>query len=239
MGLLPKIPKDNFGSLMFNDALSNYLTYHSLTSERPTDLEDLDFGQVKIDLNFPLPLTKRAQFNENRLEFLRSRKSVRDFSEKKIELETLRSAVEVAKFAPSQCNRQTVKLYYTSENSKLKKFLTLQGGANGFSESVPGVVVVASSLKGWLGANQRNQCFVDGGIFAHQLLLSLNASGIDACPLNLAVDNKREIAIKDLLGIPEHMRLIMSIAVGYASQDKVKIAQSRRRHVDDILEIRY
>lgn len=226
----------SFGSQMLDDSLNCYSSYHLNNADELANLKTFLPGKYLESDNYEVPESQQAIYSKEHLNFLKSRKSVRMFGEDKPDRERLLEAFDVARFAPSQCNRQTSKIYVLEDRDKIGEFLKLQGGAGGFAESVPMILVVASSLKGWFGANQRNQCYVDGGIFSHQLLLALNAVGIETCPLNLALDHERETKIKKLLNIPDEMRLVLSIGAGLAERPYVKVANSRRRSTTELVE---
>ena len=68
------------------------------------------------------------------------------------------------------------------------------------------------------------------------MLYALHANGLAACPLNLAVSNRKERKIKHAGAIPMDHRLIMMIAVGRPlSLTDVSAACSPRRATQEIL----
>lgn len=183
--------------------------------------------------------TKSADFlrinAEEAKRFLCSRNSVRRFSCECVAAEVVGSIIEVAKYAPSQCNRQSVRVRNIQDFELIQRVLALQGGATGFNEDVHNLFVVSSDLAAWQGPQQRNQAFVDGGLFSSSLLYALHAHGIAACPLNLAVPRRHELEIKRLCGIPKSHRLIMLIAYGWPASPVVKVAASARVDNNELL----
>lgn len=171
---------------------------------------------------------RASEANFAAITFLQSRFSVREFDSKQISEEELFKIVTLAQRAPSQCNRQSSRLHIYRDRSKIDQLLALQGGARGFSDQVPNLFVVTSEITAWGGPQQRNQPYVDGGIYATMLLLSLDALGFVSCPLNLAISNRTERTIKAIGEIPSRERLIVMVAAGYPPDHMISAAQSPR-----------
>ena len=89
----------------------------------------------------------------------------------------------------------------------------------------------------WGGPQQRNQLYVDGGLFSMNLMLAAHGLGLASCPLNLAVTNDVERRIKQAGGIPANERVIMMIAVGVPVTEGRKAAKSPRRALSEILTV--
>lgn len=165
-----------------------------------------------------------------------SRHSTRMFLPDYLRLDEVEQVVHIAQSAPSQCNRQSAKAYFYQERTDIDRLLRLQAGSAGFAQDVNNLFVITSDLAAWGGAQQRNQAYVDGALFAMNLMLACHASGIASCPLNLAVTHKTGRAICEAGAIGEGERLIMMIAVGRsAPRDRLKIARSPRRPLREIL----
>lgn len=168
--------------------------------------------------------------------FLLSRFSNRRFSPDRLPHEVVTAIVGNARFAPSQCNRQSTHAHFYQDQEKIRALLELQGGSAGFSQDITNLFVITSELSAWGGAQQRNQPFVDGALFCMSLIYFMHASGVATCPLNLAITNSRERKIKSEAGIPMDQRVIMMIAVGYpVSAEIVSAAASPRRDTAEIL----
>lgn len=169
--------------------------------------------------------------------FLTSRESCRVFAADVLETSLLEEAVRVAQAAPSQCNRQATKVHLYQDKADIQALLKLQGGATGFSDGVSNLFVVTSDMTAWGGAQQRNQLYVDGGLFSMNLMLGLHALGLASCPLNLAVTNAVERRIRAAGAIPGNERLIMMVATGRRGDGDVRVARSPRRSSSEILLI--
>lgn len=167
---------------------------------------------------------------ENRaaLAFLENRFSSREFGQCALTDDEIDAAVWTAQRAPSQCNRQSARLHVYRDPARIRRLLELQGGARGFAENVPTLFVVTSEITAWGGPQQRNQPYMDGGLFAMMLMLGLDARGFLTCPLNLAIPNRTERAIKAAGEIPARERLVVMVAAGPQPDHEVRAAASPR-----------
>lgn len=188
-------------------------------------------GGIRKDID---KLVKR---DDVAIDFLKRRFSARDFGPKPLDDSQIDAVVSLAQRAPSQCNRQSVRLHVYRDRMRIARLLELQGGARGFAEAVPTLFVVTSEITAWGGPQQRNQPYVDGGIFTMMMLLALDAHGFVSCPLNLAITNRSERAIKATGNIPPRERLVVMIAAGPPPNRPLRAACSPRYSADAIARI--
>ena len=112
--------------------------------------------------------------------------------------------------------------------------LGLQGGNRGFAEQVDKLLVVTSELGCFLSVGERNQCWVEGGLFAMALILGLHAQGLGTCCLNWAKKPAEDVELRRLIAIPADQRVVMMIAVGHLPE-KFRVTHSPRRKLEEIL----
>lgn len=169
---------------------------------------------------------------------LERRFSCRMFDRYDVPRRDIEQIVALAQWAPSQCNRQATKVYVFQNRSRIDRLLELQAGAAGFGHTVNNLAIVSSELSAWGGAQQRNQPYVDGGLFSMAFLLACQERGYVACPLNLAVTHGVEKEIRSVGGIPSGERLVMMIAFGKpASDGELRAASSPRRPLMEVLTV--
>jgi len=159
--------------------------------------------------------------------FVQSRRSLRNFADKAVAKEQIQEAWHLASEAPSACNRQSWNLYYSMDPGQIRRVLGLQGGARGFAEKVPCIIVVTSPLSHYFASSERNQAYIDGGIFAMALVYALHSLGLGSCCLNLAKKNQEADTFREVCGIPKDEALILALAVGHPAE-KAKAAKSSR-----------
>lgn len=188
-------------------------------------------GGLRMDVD---GLVKR---DDLAIDFLERRFSARDFGPQPLDDAQIYAVVSLAQRAPSQCNRQSVRVHVYRNRTRIAQLLELQGGARGFIEAVPTLFVVTSEITAWGGPQQRNQLYVDGGIYAMMMLLALDAHGFVSCPLNLAITNRTERAIKAAGTIPARERLVVMITAGPPPNKPLRAACSPRYSAEAIARV--
>lgn len=169
--------------------------------------------------------------------FFANRHSIRNFSSDPVALGDIRKAVAMASKSPSVCNRQSAKVYVVDGAENRAKVLALQSGNRGFGHTADKVLIVTSDTQTFLSFEERNQCWVDGGLFAMSLIYALHSLGLGTCCLNWCATNERDAKLKETARIPESEAVIMMIAVGHIAEN-LKVARSVRRPVDELLVLR-
>ncbi|EKO3707922.1 nitroreductase family protein [Vibrio metschnikovii] len=170
--------------------------------------------------------------------FFSTRSSCRKYNmEKHIDKNLLIEAVDIAKLTPSVCNRQPWRVNFFKGN-KLNEILKLQNGNTGFGDSIPCVAVVTSDLGAFYSPSERNQAFVDGGMFSMSLLYSLHSLGLSACALNWCDTFGVRKKFSKLNYINQSEIVNMIIAIGYAD-DGAQVAKSPRLKTDGFYKIHW
>lgn len=224
--------------------------YYELHQEKKIDISDyyteIQYQNYKNLANDVLKIYKSAKLDYTKENFYKnskdfydfsfSRKSVRSFTGKLISHEKIKQVINLANNAPSVCNRQASKVYLV-ENKELVKFcLELQGGLTGYTEKINQILILTSNREYFYSIGERNQLYIDGGIYLMNLLYSLHYHQIACCPANwgksVDVDNK----IREKIKIKEQEQIICIVAIGDAT-DNFNVTLSYRRHADEVLEI--
>ncbi|WP_185960204.1 nitroreductase family protein [Erythrobacter insulae] len=176
-----------------------------------------------ITLERPDPEAGSAGFDATVL----SRRTVRNFSEKRVPREEIEAAVAVAWTSPSVCNRQPWAISLAQEKADVARILRWQAGNRGFAESIDTLLVVLADTKAFVEDYEVFEPFVDAGIFSGVLVNALHARGIGSCCLNLCVSHGVAERIISELDAPRHLFPIMMIGCGYP-QDDCEVAISAR-----------
>ena len=167
-------------------------------------------------------------------EFFASRHSIRSFSGKPVPRQLIERAVAMAQKTPSVCNRQAWRVYCFHDGDKKKAVLAHQNGNRGFGEQASWVLVVTCNLGHFVSVGERNQAWIDGGMFAMSLLYALHSLGLGACPLNWSVEKETNEALRKTAQLDEQDATIMLIAVGHLP-DNLCVAQSPRKSLDEVI----
>lgn len=165
------------------------------------------------------------------------RYSLRAFNPEPVPEKKITEAMEIARKTPSVCNRQSWRVYWVRSQEKKKLLAELQNGHRGFGDMVDGFLVVTTDLHTFFGIGERNQAFVDGGLYAMNLLNALHYAGVGACPLNWCMPAKVDRKLRNAIDIPPNENIVLVIAVG-SLPDEVRVAKSTRKTVEDTLLVR-
>jgi hypothetical protein len=159
---------------------------------------------------------------------LYSRHSIRYFKDQQPSRELLDEALLLASRTPSACNRQAwhTHIYFGDDAHEL---LRMQSGCNGFCDDIPCCIVVTADMKGFLG-HEPFQCYIDGGLYAQNLINALHYVGLGNIPLSCGFMSDQLLAIQKRFNIPENEVMIVIIGTGIMF-DEMKIAVSTRRSI--------
>lgn len=177
-----------------------------------------------------------AKAAESFCSFSWSRASVRNYSEEDLPINLIKQSIDIARNTPSVCNRQTSRVYVFTEKEKIRNILEIQGGNRGFGHLANKLIVVTSELGVFLYLNERTQAFIDGGMFAMNLLYALHYHKIAACILNCSHSADKDRKMRKACPIKESEVFIAMIVCGQASEN-FKIALSPRNSLDKYLTI--
>lgn len=167
--------------------------------------------------------------------FIKNRYSIRDYSNEKVNIEKIIEAIDLAKYTPSVCNRQSWNAHLYSDRKILDSILEIQNGNGGFGQCIDKILIITGNIKAFT-KYESNQIFIDGGLFSMNVMLALHSKGLGTCPLNTSVPYLIENKIKKIANIPNNERLIMIIAIGNL-KDTFQVAISKRRSTESILKI--
>jgi nitroreductase len=222
-----------------------YVEYHSVhhvqLSLEITHLIDVYKSDFSVEQTSVVGLKNISQstINSSTLsDFYKSRSSCRKFKKDSLIAEDkLYEAIRIAKQSPSVCNRQPWKVHFFSEE-KVKKILSLQNGNVGFGDEVPYVAVVTCDLKAYYAPSERNQAFVDGGLFSMSFLLALHSLDIKACALNWCdtFGVRRKFA---KLGVVDNSEVVIMVIAFGDAEDEATCAKSPRLETANFLKFHW
>lgn len=201
-------------------------------------LPQLDEFLVKdVNAHLATPIThlsEQACTYETFLELCQTRRSVRNFTNRGVDIDLVHQAIEAAQLSPSACNRQPAKVHIYKDPAKIAHLMQLQNGNRGFGQTVPMLLIMTADAKGFFDASERHEPYIDGGLFTMSLLLALQSHGLGTCCLNWCVAPRVDRLAHEWGQIPENEKIIMYLAVGYAAPETV-VPRSPRRPLDTIV----
>lgn len=245
------VVKSNIALSQINVAFQIMCEYYELHQKIKFDiseyftLEQYEFYKVSLKQSYS-NIFKGAvdyqkddfyQNNQQNFEtFSQSRKSIRNFTGEKIDISIIMKAVKLSLNAPSVCNRQSSKVYLLENKQLIDEVLTIQGGMSGFTKNVHQLLILTTNRNYFYSIGERNQMFIDGGLFLMNLLYSLHYYKIANCPANWGKTIEEEKLLEKYIKISESEKIICMIPIGVA-EENFRVALSRRREVSEIFEI--
>lgn len=168
--------------------------------------------------------------------FSQSRFSVRDFGNEKIDFNKVLDALKMCQRTPSACNRQSYKIYIYKDDVLKNEICQLQGGCKGFFEDMQVAILICGDQRGY-NINELHQVYVDGGMYAMNLLYALHYEGLAAIPLTMGQKQRKLRMIKETMNIPNYEMPCVLIGVG-SYKEEYKVAVSKRKNYIDYTVIR-
>lgn len=168
--------------------------------------------------------------------FILNRHSVRQYEYKPIEDEIICKIVRNAQECSSVCNRQIVKVYAFSDPECVQELLTYQAGNAGFRKEIRTLFIITANISHLNLIGERYQGWIDGGIFAQTLALSIHAEGLGACFLNWSVDSQTDAELRNKLNIPDNELVITFMSAGYL-KERFNVTVSARKSLGTVLSL--
>jgi nitroreductase len=155
---------------------------------------------------------------------VKNRRSIRKYKKDPVENEKIQTCLEAAQWAPSASNKQPWQ-FVVVRNEETRKSLSDLHPYGRFMKESPVVIVV-------IGDPQEHPKYYlsDPCIAAQNLLLAAYAHGLGTCWMGV-IDAEFEEDMKTLLKIPERMRIICCVSMGYSDET----AQSTRKPLSEIV----
>ncbi len=163
--------------------------------------------------------------------FVRNRHSIRNFTGKPIDVELLNRALEIAAYTPSACNRQPWGNHIFLDKQKIDQILDFQTGARQFKDDITCVILITSKYSSFFGG-EYHQPYVNGGMYAMNLIFALHSLGLGTTPLNMGFPAKKLKGLKKICNIQDNEAPIVLIGVGEIAEE-LSIATSSRFNFDE------
>lgn len=159
--------------------------------------------------------------------FSQSRYTVRDFGNNPLNLELVKSAIKLCERTPSACNRQSWRVHVYTDKKEREALFNLQGGCKGFIEDMQCAILICGDISLY-NINEIHQVYVDGGLYAMNLLYALHHKGLATIPLTMGHKSNKISQIKKRMEIDNSEVPVILIGVGTPKDETYKVAVSQR-----------
>jgi len=169
------------------------------------------------------------------LELVQRRRSIRSFDERPVPRALVEDAVRIARQAPSACNRQPFRFVIVDGADQVAPVLSLALGATGFSRTPPALAVVVADWSAYVDGRDRHTPYVDASLASMLLMLGAESVGLSTCPVNWPEVRRRDLAMREAIGLARWEKPVLLIAIGYATDDGL-VPASAKKSIDALIE---
>lgn len=175
------------------------------------------------------------------IKMIKERRSVRKFSDQRVDRELIKELVSTSTFAPTWANTQTARYNIVDDKETQAKLAECMNGFafNQKTATRAAGVVVISAVKGLSGYSPTGEIdtkkgdtwkFFDAGISAQTFCLAAYEKGLGTVILGIFDEDKAA----EIINLPENEVVECLIPYGYPESDEIKPAP-KRLGVDEVI----
>jgi nitroreductase len=154
----------------------------------------------------------------NVIDAIKKRKSVRDFLDKPVDDEKLNAIIEAGRLAPSASNRQEWR-FIIVKNEALRREIALAAKGQKFVGEAPVIIVACAETDNHVMLCGQLTYPIDVAIALDHMSLAATELGLGSCWIGAF----EEIKVKSILGIPDEVRVVELMPIGYPADPAQKI----------------
>jgi len=155
------------------------------------------------------------------------RRSIRRFTDQKIDHKTIKRILTAAMYAPSAVNKQPWHFVVVDNPGLLKQMMEIHPHARMLSTASHGIVVCGDEKL----QHGDGYWVVDCGAATQNLLLAAHHYGLGGCWVGLHPREERKASFSELLALPGHVRPFALVALGYPDEKKPRPQRFRADRV--------
>ncbi len=172
------------------------------------------------------------------IDVIRTRNSVREYSQRPVEEEKITYVLEAARLAPSTANKQCWRFIVVKKKDIIDQ-IARTSLINRWLKTAPAVIVCCADPTESVTNNSLDYYPVDTAIATEHLILAATDVGLGTC----WIAGFQEDKVKELLEIPKRIRIIALTPIGYAVERKGIVEQitktllkaKKRKTLDEIV----
>ena len=142
------------------------------------------------------------------------RRSIRTYQDREVEPEKIHYMLQCALMAPSSKRTNPWEFVVVRDRQTLRRMEACRTYGSGMFRTAQAAIVVA------LNPELTDTWQADGAIAAEHLLLSAEEQGLGACWCQIYQRAGAEELIRELCGIPETLRVLCVISLGYKDEER-------------------
>ena len=148
-----------------------------------------------------------------------NRRSCRAFLDRPVSDETVRGLADAARWAPSSCNRQAVRIFATNDPVLAAACHATCRGCSCFGERIPAFAAFCIDVRAYVHPQEFTVGYVDGGLALQNFLVAAHAAGLGATPMAVGAETAEQRArLRALLRIPACYAPTVHCTFGYPAR---------------------
>jgi len=147
------------------------------------------------------------------MEAIKERCSVRSYQSQPVEREKMNRVLEAARLAPSASNRQEWR-FVVVQNSNTRQHLMKAAKGQAFVGEAPVIIACCAKTDNHIMTCGQVCYPIDTAIAIEHMALEATAEGLGTC----WVGAFHEDQVKEILGIPQDIRVVELLALGYPAK---------------------
>jgi nitroreductase len=161
------------------------------------------------------------------IEHILDRRSIRRFTDQKIDQESIKTLLTASMYAPSAVNLQPWHFVVIDQWTMMERIMELHPHAR-MLRTASHAIVVCGDLQ---QQHDDGYWVVDCGAATENLLLAAFALGLGSCWVGIHPREARKTAFSKLLSLPSHIQAFALVALGYPEEKKPR---PQRFHPDKV-----
>ena len=145
-----------------------------------------------------------------------------------LKMEDIKSAIDMAKYSPSACNRQFIKVHYYPKGKMRQNVIDYSMGKSGIYLEGVNTFIITFDTNGLNGDGDRNQGYFNAGLFATNFVNSLHSLGIGTCFIGFCNSVEAEEKLKNINKIPSNERIAVILFAGYYDEKSIFCVSPRK-----------
>jgi nitroreductase len=154
--------------------------------------------------------------NPEKLHYIIDRRSIRRFTDQKINEKQIKSMLRAAMYAPSAVNRQPWHFVVIDDRTLMDKIMEVHPHARMLQSASHAIVICGDEQL----QHDNGYWVVDCGAATQNLLLAAHTMGLGACWVGLHPREERKRAFSKLLFLPSHVQPFALVALGFPDEQK-------------------
>ncbi len=195
--------------------------YQKLLEQYGAESIRAGYSEIETDTLYESIDTESARY------FMTSRHSIRSYENRPVSAVEMDKILAVASTAPSACNRQPIKIFWTNTPDSVSRMSEYIPGNKGFEDAIPNWAIVTAD-RAKFGEQEVLQWYVNGGIYVAHLVQAFHAYGIGSCIFQIPIGLDHAEDIREIAGIPNHYAIVCAVGFGYPKQTVKCLAAARK-----------